>query len=201
MGYHTVAVGSHLDPVITLLTIDGEVIETTPEHPFLTLDRGWVGAGELRVGEHVREVDGETGIVEAVAAMHAPQRMYNLTVAEAHTYAVGDQQWVVHNTCDDLVDLADPARRRHILDGDATGGGHRPGTGKPGKSEFPADWSDDDIMHAISDIATDPKSTVTPGRDGRRVMTGTRNGLDITVIVEANGDIVTAWPTNLQGNP
>jgi len=29
-------------------------------------------------------------------------------------------------------------RRTHILDGDETGGGHRHGTGKPGKTEFPA---------------------------------------------------------------
>lgn len=29
--------------------------------------------------------------------MPVPQRMYNLTVAEAHTFFVGDGQWLVHN--------------------------------------------------------------------------------------------------------
>ncbi|MER0209734.1 RHS repeat-associated core domain-containing protein [Brenneria sp. L4-2C] len=38
----------------------------------------------------------------------------------------------------DHVDLVTPKRRRHILDGDATGGGYRPGTGHPGKSKFPS---------------------------------------------------------------
>ena len=28
-----------------------------------------------------------------------PQVMYNLTVAEAHTFFVGDGQWLVHNHC------------------------------------------------------------------------------------------------------
>ena len=39
-------------------------------------------------------------------------------------------------------DLTDDRAKRHILDGDGTGGGHKAGTGKPGKSEFPKDWSD-----------------------------------------------------------
>jgi len=33
-----------------------------------------------------------------------------------------------------------PERATHILDGDRWGGGHRRGTGRPGKTEFPADW-------------------------------------------------------------
>ncbi len=31
-------------------------------------------------------------------------------------------------------------RKSHILDGDSSGGGHRYGTGKPGKSEFTEDY-------------------------------------------------------------
>jgi hypothetical protein len=102
---------------------------------------------------------------------------------------------------DDYVGLARPKRRRHILDGDATGGGHRPGTGHPGKSEFPTGWSDDRIMHEISDIATDPSLTSTVGRGGRTVTNGTRDGIDIRVIQEGNGDIVSGFPTNMQRNP
>jgi hypothetical protein len=39
-----------------------------------------------------------------------------------------------------------PDAKIHILDGDRQGGGHRHGTGQPGKSEFPPDWSDDKII-------------------------------------------------------
>ncbi len=108
------------------------------------------------------------------------------------------------NAQDEYVDLSSAGRRRHILDGDATGGGHRPGTGIPGKSEFPAGWSDDKIMNAISDVATNPNSIFTPGRGGRTVVTGTVDGVTITVILESparGGGIVTGFPTNVPRNP
>jgi hypothetical protein len=57
-------------------------IETTPEHPFYTWERGWVDAGELRIGEHIHRANDGYGIVEALAVEAEPQVMYNLTVAE-----------------------------------------------------------------------------------------------------------------------
>ena len=57
-----------------------------------------MAAGELRVGDRVRSASGE-GEVEAVESVASPQVMYNLTVAEAHTFFVGDGQWLVHNAC------------------------------------------------------------------------------------------------------
>jgi len=101
-----------------------------------------------------------------------------------------------------FVDLTTPDRRKHILDGDSTTqGGHRAGTGNPGKSEFPEGRSDDSIMHDISDIATDPTLTKKPGRNGRTITDGTRNGVDIRVVQDSNGDIVTGFPTNTSRNP
>ena len=103
----------------------------------------------------------------------------------------------------DLVDLTDPKARRHILDGDETGGGHRPGTGKPGKSEFPEGWTDEQILHNISDVATDPASTRVTQPNGRVRVDGTRQGVDIRVILDPSegGRIVTGFPTNLPKNP
>jgi RHS repeat-associated protein len=98
-------------------------------------------------------------------------------------------------------DLITTGRQTHILSGDQTGGGHRPGTGIPGKSEFPAGWTDDQILDTITDIATDPASTRTPSFGGRTVVTGTRNGIDIRVIVDANGNVVSGYPTNVPRNP
>jgi hypothetical protein len=49
-------------------------------------------------------------------------------------------------------------RRRHILDGDANGGGHRHGTGSPGKTEFPAAWDDNRVIAEIESVANDPRS-------------------------------------------
>lgn len=97
--------------------------------------------------------------------------------------------------------LVEPDRTEHILEGDKTGGGHRAGTGKPGKSEFPSDWSDDRVLGEISDVATDPQSSRQPGRGGREVVRGTRGGVDIEVIVDQNGRIITGFPTNVPRNP
>lgn len=112
---------------------------------------------------------------------------------------------VAPRVTDDLVDLVSPSRRHHILDGEVRpngtyGGGHGAGTGYPGKSEFPARWSDEQIMHHVSDIATDPLSTTvrTQGRDV--FVAGTRDGIDIEVLIR-NGEIWTAYPTNVPRNP
>ncbi len=99
-GYYTItAILAHTDPVIEYLTIDGEQIATTPEHPFYAVALGWVPAGELWIGIHVRKADGEYGTVEAIQQVRHLQPMYNLTVAEAHTFFVGNQRLLVHNAC------------------------------------------------------------------------------------------------------
>jgi hypothetical protein len=61
--------------------------------------RAWEGAGELEVGDHIWSISGEWSRVEAVSVSHDPQLMYNLTVDDAHTFFVGEQAWLVHNTC------------------------------------------------------------------------------------------------------
>lgn len=95
-----------------------------------------------------------------------------------------------------------PDRRIHILSGDKTSGGHRRGTGIPGKTEFPTGWSDDKIVDAIDDVANDPKAKREQRADGRTVIEGTRDGVDIRVIVANDArPIVTAHPTNLPRNP
>jgi hypothetical protein len=61
--------------------------------------RGWVAAADLRPGDAVRQVDGTYGLVTRVALEARPQVLYNLTVATAHTFFVGDDGWLVHNAC------------------------------------------------------------------------------------------------------
>ena len=103
VGYYPVtATWAHLDPVVVELTIDSEVVWTTPEHPFYTVDGGWETVLELQVGEEIRQADGSTGVVEGVVYHAQPQMMYNMTVATAHTYFVGDGHWLVHNACREL---------------------------------------------------------------------------------------------------
>jgi hypothetical protein len=97
--YPVSAVWAHDDPVIVYLTIDGELVVTTPEHPFYTGQDEWLPAASLQVGDGIRRADWRTGTVEAISFTASPQTMYNFTVATAHTYFVGEGQWLVHNAC------------------------------------------------------------------------------------------------------
>ena len=100
--------------------------------------------------------------------------------------------------------LIDEDGKKHILDGDGpnSGGGHRAGTGKIGKSEFPADWSDAKIEGEISDIATDPSiSWSDPDARGYVQGVGIRDGVEIKVVKNTkSGRIVTGYPLNLGRN-
>ena len=66
-------------------------------------------------------------------------------------------------------------RRPHILNG------HRAGSGKTGKTEFPASWSDNKIIDHVSDIATDPNSLTGTGKWDSPYAIGTRDGIQIRV--------------------
>jgi len=80
-------------------TKKSEVIDTTSEHPFMTEEKGFVPAGKVKVGMHILRADGSYGIVTGWKAVHTTKVMYNLEVAQDHTFAVGDGEWVVHNRC------------------------------------------------------------------------------------------------------
>lgn len=97
-----------------------------------------------------------------------------------------------------------PDGRTHILDGDANrkGGGHRSGTGILGKTELPADWSDDKIIEEVESVANDSRSKPNLQKNGRTSIKGTRDGIDIELIVDPDGvNVRTAYPTNTPRNP
>ena len=86
----TISHGSHAPPVTT------EVVHTTEKHPWLTT-HGWITAGKLRLGDRIQQLDGRTAAVVALTVISGEQDMYDLTVSNIHTFAVGAGQWVVHN--------------------------------------------------------------------------------------------------------
>lgn len=89
-----------------------------------------------------------------------------------------------------------PDRERHILDGDGQGkpgGGHRHGTDKPGKTEFPERWPDDVIRQIVEEVSRKPDS-VERQRNGRWHATGDHDGVRVHAVVQPDGRIWTAWP-------
>jgi len=91
------AVKVHEDAEILHLAIGDDTIEATPEHPFWTIERGWVTAGSLWPGAHVRRADGGAEVVRYLAPESRRQAMYDLTVDGAHTFFVGQRQLLAHN--------------------------------------------------------------------------------------------------------
>jgi hypothetical protein len=79
-------------PVLNL-HVGGRVIRTTAEHPFYVHGKGWITARELLPGDWLDSHDGQRIAVEAVTDSGEVTTVYNLRVAEYHTYFVGSRQW------------------------------------------------------------------------------------------------------------
>ena len=90
-------------------------------------------------------------------------------------------------------------RARHILDGEGRSGGHRYGTGTPGKKEFPVSWSDDDILDAIRLVAGSGTVIGPAHREGDLLISGEVNGVTIRVVVRPNGEVRTGYPVSGEG--
>ena len=97
---------------LALTFSNGETIETTREHPFYVLDRGFVQAGELGIGTSIVTRAGPTvSLVSAVAGK--AQTVYNFEVEDYHTYFVGQGEVWVHNTCPKTLDA--DKQGKHIV--------------------------------------------------------------------------------------
>lgn len=89
------------------LTFDnGEELEVTSAHPFLRDGSDeWVAVSALSAGDKVRT---ESGAATLISKVELPgfHKVYNLSVENTKTFLVGDNGFVVHNTCAQLDDLA-----------------------------------------------------------------------------------------------
>jgi hypothetical protein len=81
---------------------DGGISETfgiTQEHPVWVVSKGWVEAGNLKVGDKVDRLDGQQATAVDIKQRPQTERTYNIEVEEYHTYFVGDAGLWVHNMC------------------------------------------------------------------------------------------------------
>ena len=81
------------------LRVGGELISTTPNHPFWVRGRGFFSAGELQAGEELLTAAGEGCRIENVRQeiVESPERVYNFQVEGFHSYHVGSIGVLVHN--------------------------------------------------------------------------------------------------------
>ncbi len=76
------------------LVVHGQSIKTTAEHPFYVPAQGkFVAAGELQVGEQLLGHDGKLVQIESIGSTGEVTTVYNLRVADFHTYFVGGGLW------------------------------------------------------------------------------------------------------------
>jgi len=83
------------------VTVNGEEITCTPNHPFYSPVKGWTSAIDLRAGDRLQLLNGEYVVVEQVQheLLENPETTYNFEVEDFHTYYVGEESVLVHNSC------------------------------------------------------------------------------------------------------
>lgn len=102
---------------------------------------------------------------------------------------------------DNKIIISDYAKK-HILYGNKSGGGHKHGTGKPCKSEFPKNWNDKKIISTIQTLAANDNNQWKKEGNGYHTIEKTVEGIDIRVVIgKKKKNIITAYPTNTQRNP
>lgn len=83
------------------VTVKGETLTCTPEHPFYVPKKGWTSAIDLRAGDILVMLNGEYVVVEQVQheLLESPETTYNFEVEDYHTYYVGENPVLAHNSC------------------------------------------------------------------------------------------------------
>ncbi|WP_458120145.1 polymorphic toxin-type HINT domain-containing protein [Paenibacillus sp. Z6-24] len=104
--YKTVtATFNHMAEEIYTIYVGGQEIESTYNHPFWVDDKGWTYVKDLKVGDWLVEDDGTKQQIEKIELEQRQARVYNMTVADFHTYFVSDLGIWVHNTNNGDCDL------------------------------------------------------------------------------------------------
>lgn len=87
------------------VTVNGETLICTLEHPFYVPQKGWTSAIDLRAGDRLQLLNGEYVVIEQVQheILECPVTTYNFEVEGFHTYYVGEEPVLVHNQCQQRV--------------------------------------------------------------------------------------------------
>ncbi len=82
------------------LTVNGEEIVSTYDHPYYVKGKGFVSSEALWIGAKLVDNNGQTLRVEQIYREildDKTEKVYNFKVGEYHTYFVGEQEILVHN--------------------------------------------------------------------------------------------------------
>jgi filamentous hemagglutinin len=85
--------------VVTNSTGEIEVFNTTAEHPFFTKQVGWLKTSWLQAGMELVDAHNQPLTLESVRLTDRVETVYNIEVADYHTYHIGEFGVWVHNDC------------------------------------------------------------------------------------------------------
>ena len=112
---------TYIREVTTLvhLTVNGEEIVTTVDHPFYVKNQGFIKAGELIVGDELLDINGNVLLVENfdVELTDKPVKVYNFEVEDFHTYHVGRLGVLVHNAGKEYGKQYSPEQQKLVKEG------------------------------------------------------------------------------------
>ncbi|WP_404559643.1 MULTISPECIES: polymorphic toxin-type HINT domain-containing protein [unclassified Paenibacillus] len=81
------------------ITVGGEIITTTDEHPFWIVGKGWVKSKDLLVGDILTTSAGKELDIEKIEVKKEHATVYNFMVKDFHTYFVSNLGIWTHNSC------------------------------------------------------------------------------------------------------
>ncbi len=81
------------------ITVGGEVITTTDEHPFWIVGKGWVKSKDVLVGDILTTSNGKELAIEKIEVKKEHATVYNFMVKDYHTYFVSNLGIWTHNSC------------------------------------------------------------------------------------------------------
>ena len=139
------------------LTVNGEEIVTTVDHPFYVQGRGFVEAGKLLVGDKLLDVNGNVLLVENldVELTDDSVKVYNFQVEDYHTYHVSGFGVLVHNA----------------------GGYER-------SQKYSNNWSDESLSKTVDKIAPESKPVKTSS--GKEIYNNPKTGKQVVYDTDGN---------------
>ena len=182
------------DAPVVAVAVDTETLRATPSHPFWVDGRGWTPASDLSTGDVLELAEGEGSSVTSLRSVGDRETVFNLNVHGTHTYFVGSQRILVHNTCAAINITAKGFN--HVLQRHVTGGALT-----AGKSLFSGTAATvRALITAAAAVAANPQAN---GNFQRIVTAAQAIGVDrvtgaatavYTVITNAAGELITAFP-------
>lgn len=77
-----------------------DIFRASADHPWLLASGEWKDTIDLKPGDHIKTATGIALSVASVTPTGKMEQTYNLTVDGLHTYLIGKNHVVVHNSCD-----------------------------------------------------------------------------------------------------